>query len=49
MLNKICLWILAIVAFICFVPLLAYAVSEHSDFGVSLAEMLRREKSLRRC
>ena len=42
MLNKICLWILAILAFVCLVPLLAYAVSEHSDFGVSLAEILKR-------
>ncbi len=42
MLNKICLWILAIVAFICLVPLLAYAVSEHSDFEVSLAGIFKR-------
>ena len=43
MLNRICLWILATVAFICLVPLLAYAVSEHSDFGVSLSEVNRKE------
>jgi len=42
MLNKICWWIVAIVAFICLVPLLAYSVSEHSDFGVSLAELLKK-------
>ena len=33
MLNKICSWIAGIVAFIFLTPLLAHAVSVHSDFG----------------
>jgi hypothetical protein len=43
MLNKICLWILAIVAFICLTPLLAYAASVKSDFGVNLLEIPKQE------
>jgi len=41
MLNKICLWIAGVAAFICLAPLLAYAVSVHSDFGSGLAQILK--------
>jgi hypothetical protein len=41
MLSKFCSWIVAIVAFICLTPLLAYAVSVHSDFGSGLAQILK--------
>jgi hypothetical protein len=43
MINKICWWIVAVVAFLCLAPLLAYAVSVSSDFGVPFAEILKRE------
>jgi hypothetical protein len=42
MLNKICSWIVAIVALIFLAPLLAYAVGGHSDLGVPLAEILKQ-------
>jgi len=42
MLNKICWWIVAIAAFICLMPLLAFAVSLHSDFGVCLCRNIKK-------
>jgi hypothetical protein len=41
MLKKICSWIVAIVALISLTPLLAYAVSVHSDFGVTWQKYLK--------
>ncbi len=41
MLNKICSWIVAIVALICLTPLLACAVSVHPDFGVPWHKYLK--------
>jgi hypothetical protein len=42
MLSKICWWILALVAFICLTPLLAIAVSGHTDFGVRLGTNIKK-------
>ena len=48
MLNKICWWIVAFVAFICLTPLLAFAAGVHLDFGVSLGRNIKKYKSLHR-
>jgi hypothetical protein len=42
MLRRVCSWIAAIAAFILLTPILAYAVSGHSDFGVTLAGILKQ-------
>jgi len=42
MLNKMCLCIAAILAFICLAPILAFAANMHSDVGTSLAEIFKR-------
>ena len=43
MLKIICSWIAAILMFICLAPLLAYAVSVHSDFGIIFWQRYSRE------
>jgi hypothetical protein len=42
MLSKFCWWIVAFAAFICLAPLLAFAVSVHSDIGIRLGRNITK-------